>query len=108
MDITIGHYRVTSDPLNFKVEERYEKKDGQGEVKAGEYSYRFVGYYSNFEHLINKILERDIKISDAENLSEILEIFRRYKKEVIDMVAHIDSTIIKQYQQDGEIKNGEK
>ncbi|MBO1513243.1 hypothetical protein [Metabacillus bambusae] len=72
MNIKIGDsYLITSDSMNVTLNQRYEKKkDGAG---TGEFDYKPIGYFSSLVHACNSLLDREIRISDAENLSELVK-----------------------------------
>lgn len=85
MNIKIGNsYLVTSDSMNVVLNQIYEKKK-EGEP-SGEFDYKPIGYYSSLSQACNALLERKIRISDAENLSELV-------KEIHDTKVLITSSI---------------
>ncbi|MBM7577685.1 hypothetical protein [Jeotgalibacillus terrae] len=86
MKLKIGEYLITTDPLNFKLEQQVQKTDESGEPLQGQYITRFVGYYPNYERACTALLDHQIKVSDAENLAEMLEILLNAKREIIAAV----------------------
>jgi hypothetical protein len=81
MKISIGdQYQITSDPLNVILKQKYEKqKNGE---PSGEYDYKTIGYFPNLERAIDRLLDYNLLISDAENLSELVEILFNTKKDI--------------------------
>ena len=84
MNIKIGDdYLITSDSLNVVVNQRYEKKqDGAG---TGEFNYKQLGFFGTLTQACNFILEREIKVSDAENLAELVETIFNIKNQIKSM-----------------------
>ncbi|MBM7580026.1 hypothetical protein [Jeotgalibacillus terrae] len=89
MNIKIGDYQVTSDPLNFKLVKQVPKTDDEGNVIEDEHINRFVGYYPNFERVCLALMDHELRVSDAENLAEIMEVLINVKREITSVVSEM-------------------
>jgi hypothetical protein len=89
VEILIGEqYKITSDVYNVIVNQRYEKqKNGE---PTGEHDFKPVAYCRNLESACLNILARNVRISDAENLAEIVGIIQGTKKEIFEAVKGLD------------------
>lgn len=58
--------------MNVVLNQRYEKKK-EG-IETGEFEHKPIGYYSSLEQACNALMDREIKLSDAENLSELVKV----------------------------------
>ncbi len=75
MNIRVGKYAITSDPLNYILNEvRVRTKDGKGGRKGDEYLVP-IGYYSftRIDQLLKSMAKREIRGSQAENIDVLLE-----------------------------------
>jgi hypothetical protein len=91
MKIEIGNYVITSDPMNVILNEKYEKKDKEGEP-TGEHGLRSVGFHRNLENACEALMNREIKISDAENLAELVEFIHRTKRVIVNEIQKLQKT----------------
>ena len=78
------NFRLGFDAYNVIVEERFEKKDGKGPNAkgTGEFDYKAIGYCKNFESACQFILQREIRASEAADITEMLGAIERIGKEV--------------------------
>jgi hypothetical protein len=83
MKIKIGNFVITSDPMNVILNEKYEKKDKEGEP-TGEFGTRTIGFYRSLESACDALIEKEIKISDAENLAELVAYIQQVKTSIIN------------------------
>lgn len=81
MKIFIGdQYLVTTDDMNTILKSKYEKlKNGE---PSGEFDYKTLGYYKNLETACEALLDRELRINDAENLGELVKIIYDTKKAI--------------------------
>lgn len=93
MNIQItDNYRITSDKLNIILQEKYEKRDGKGKnaTPTGEFNYQNVGYFGNLDHLVKRLVEKEIYNSDAESLHSVVdqidELTKQMQKHLTDKV----------------------
>ncbi|AJD92044.1 hypothetical protein JMA_27270 [Jeotgalibacillus malaysiensis] len=86
MNITIGEYQITTDPLNYKLEQKVQKKDEDGQPLQDQYITRRIGYYPSFERVCTALLDHQLIVSDAENIAEIHEVVLKTKREIIAAV----------------------
>ncbi|AGT13568.1 hypothetical protein TROLL_43 [Bacillus phage Troll] len=72
MNITVGEqYKLTSDPMNVIINEKYEKKNKQQEVVG--HDYKAIGYYPNVTKALVALLHKDLRESEATSVEELLE-----------------------------------
>jgi hypothetical protein len=89
MDIQIGKdYRLKSDPYNFILEERYDKKDKDDNI-IGE-GHRIIGYYATLEGLCKAVLKRSLHKSEATTVEELQQTLEGSLKAITEMVKGID------------------
>lgn len=69
MNIRIGKYAITSDPLQLILNEVCQR--GEKASKPGEEYLNPIGYYTEPEHLITAIFKREIRKSEAEDLKRL-------------------------------------
>lgn len=69
MNIRIGKYEITSDNLQFILNEVCER--GEKASKPGETYLSPIGYYTEPEHLITAIFRKEILKSEAESLKQL-------------------------------------
>lgn len=81
LNIKIGeNWKVTSDQHNVILNQRYEKqKDGQ---PSGEFDFKSVGFYNTFLQVCESLMDKELKVSDAENLGEIVRIIHLNKRDI--------------------------
>ena len=91
MKINIGgRYLITSDSMNVVLNQRYEKKkDG---IETCEHGYKQIGFYSTLEQACNALMDREIKLSDAENLSELVKVIYDTKALIKDYIKEREDT----------------
>lgn len=65
-------YNLTSDPLNWILQKRFEKKKKEGEEDSPtEYGWRDIGYYPNDKMALKDMIDREIRgtgIADFETV----------------------------------------
>jgi hypothetical protein len=98
MNILVGEdYLITSDNYNVIINQRYEKKeDGEG---TGEFSYRSIAFTGQFESAVNYLLDREIRVADAENLSELHRIVMETKEDISKAIDQKNNQTIKELQE---------
>jgi hypothetical protein len=88
-------FKITSDPLNIIVKRRYlvdptkapnwekvrEKLEAEGKAGIRE-DWREVAYCTGIDHAIKWIMNQQIRESDADNLTELLDEIRRFEREI--------------------------
>ncbi len=89
MKLKFGEYQVTTDPLNYKLEQRVPRTDEHGQPLQDQYILRFVGYYPTFERLCDALLDHDLRVSDTENLAEMMEVILKVKREITSVTSEI-------------------
>ena len=72
-------FRITSDPMQFILQERRERQDGN---KKGEEYWNTIGYYSSLETALNDYKTYRIKVSDADGYKQIIELLEKLEKEI--------------------------
>ncbi|QDH49728.1 hypothetical protein BEYONPHE_41 [Bacillus phage Beyonphe] len=88
MEMYIGEkYKLTSDPMNVIINEKYEKKNKEGKVLG--HGYKVVGYYSTVTKALIALLHKDLRESEAKSVEELLE--------------SIDTAVIKILNREGEL-----
>lgn len=88
MEIYVGEkYKLTSDPMNVIINEKYEKKNKKNEVVG--YDYKVVGYYANVTKALIALLHKDLRESES--------------KSVEDLLAAIDTAVEKIMNREGEL-----
>lgn len=94
MNIQIGeNWLVTSDPMNVTLNQRYEKQ--KGGKPCGEYDWKPVAHCKDLAHACDKLLEKELNIADAENLSEIVCIIQRAKTDILSAMAEEKESQVK-------------
>ncbi|WP_046179316.1 hypothetical protein [Domibacillus tundrae] len=82
MNITVGKYLLTLDSVNVNVNEVYKTKiDGAG---TGEFAQKSLSYHKNFESVCKALLEREMKVSNAKNLAELVKIVIGAKRSIVE------------------------
>lgn len=69
MNIDLGKYVITSDNLQYILNERQER--GDRSKKQGEEYLKPIGYYTELAHLIPALIELRLRKSEAESLKEL-------------------------------------
>lgn len=89
MKIKIGDlYLITSNSKNVVVNQKYIKKSE--EADANSFGYKAVGYFKSLEHACNYMLEQEIKISEAENLSELVKVIHDTKALIVKAIKDME------------------
>ncbi|QVW28836.1 hypothetical protein [Bacillus phage SWEP1] len=71
MEIHVGEkYKLTSDPMNVIINEKYEKKNKKNEVVG--YDYKVVGYYSTVTKALIALLHKDLRESESKSVEDLL------------------------------------
>lgn len=81
------NYRLTSDPNNVILEQRYT-------TKKDLFAWKTVGYYSDIGRALTAYIEKNMieKITGLENLSDWIEAYRKLQENFlteIDFKSHI-------------------
>lgn len=72
MEIHVGEkYKLTSDPMNVIINEKYVRKNRDGEVVGEE--YKVVGYYANVTKALIALLHKDLRESEVKSVEDMLE-----------------------------------
>ena len=85
MEIMIGeNYKITSDAYNVILNQRYDKKDKEGNV-IGE-DFKQIGFFRNLEKACLFLVDRYLKQSEAETVDELCEEIGILKQDIIQAV----------------------
>jgi len=71
MNVKIGNgWSIESDPLNYILKQRYESKQKRtlGKIIVSE-----KGFYNRIEHILNAVLDKELKKSEAESLESLID-----------------------------------
>lgn len=86
-----GKYIIkSSDELNVQVLEKFEKKIKNEEGKyvgSGEFDYKVISYHPNLEKAYNWIIDKEINISNIEELSDVIKTIKELKVFVRESLA---------------------
>ena len=86
-----GKYIIKSlDELNVQVLEKFEKKIKNEEGKyigSGKFDYKVISYHPNLEKAYNWIIDKEINISNIEELSDVIETIKKLKVFVRESLA---------------------
>lgn len=76
-------YRITSDGVrNITLQKMtYIKNIETGELEPTG-KYKDIGYYGKLEHCLDGILDREIVVSNATTLNELIEVIKTVRKEI--------------------------
>ncbi|MGG1547123.1 hypothetical protein ABE347_06490 [Bacillus paralicheniformis] len=85
MNLHIGKYKITSDPMNIILSVSYEKKDKRGNL-TGETDFRPIGYFKDLESACNRILNTEILEGHAETIKELKGLIEQTKKMIVSAV----------------------
>jgi len=72
-------YTLTSDSLNYIIEETKVRQDGD---RKGETYKTVYGYYSTLESALKGFKELKIRTSDAKSIKELLEVSKETDKKI--------------------------
>ena len=64
-------YKLRSDAYNYILE---RKSDTNHKLSTGKETWSVIGYYSTLERLTKGLLEHEIKLSEAEHLSALVQL----------------------------------
>ena len=86
MDILIGeNYKITSDTMNVILNRKYEKKQtGEPLAESEKFDYKPIGYYANMENACQALLTREINVSDADNLAELMDVITKCRDQITE------------------------
>ncbi|HDR8003367.1 TPA: hypothetical protein QCY42_004326 [Bacillus cereus] len=88
MNIPIGDdYLLTSDPFNVILNQRYQKKTEEGEEPK--YDFRPIGYYPNVMRACVALLKKQLIVSDATSINELIEVVHTTEQRIIDATKNI-------------------
>lgn len=89
-------YRITSDTLNIILQKRYTvdptkspnwaRMQAEGADPTPRTEWRDEGYYETLEGAINGIIDRQLKESDAESLTELLIEIRQIRDKIREVL----------------------
>lgn len=82
LNVEIGNFVVTSKTDHqFEIHEKsvYEKGD-----KAGQEKLDFVGFYPRIDQVCSKLLDLNVKRSDAKTLQDILDVISRVGADIYE------------------------
>jgi hypothetical protein len=80
-------YRVTSDKYNYILQEKkLPDPNHHFTIKSNEIRWVDVGYYGNIRHLINALLENEIKQSDVTKLEDIILLLRDVRESIVNKI----------------------
>lgn len=83
MEIYVGEkYKLTSDPMNVIINEKYEKKNKEGKVLG--HDYKVVGYYSNITKALIALLHKDLRESEVTSVEELLEAIKNAVERILN------------------------
>lgn len=85
MEISLGDFRITSDPTCFTLSVLTQPKD-----KSKDSYHRTIGYYTRLKDLFEAIPDRGLMDSDAKTVKEIIAWIARYTA----IVANIDTNAL--------------
>lgn len=80
-------YRLATDQFNYILQKRSVVKD-ENSKNYGNEAWSSIGWYGRLEHMANKLIELEIKQSDADQLHELITV-------VLDVERKIVSTLEK-------------
>ncbi|MEI2465170.1 hypothetical protein [Niallia taxi] len=87
MEIEIGDkYKLTSDPMNVILEEKYEKKPKDGTL-AGEVDYKRVGFYKDIPSAALGLFRREVNLSEASTMNELVDLIKLTENNILDAVS---------------------
>lgn len=83
-------YRITSDTHNYILQEgKYPDPHHKMTKNTHEIRWNDVGYYGNINHLIESLLEREIKESDAYNWSDVIKKLEETKVSITEKLSEV-------------------
>ncbi|MEC1440535.1 hypothetical protein P9D57_17745 [Bacillus sonorensis] len=85
MNLRIGKYKITSDPMNVILSVSYEKKDKHGNL-TGDTDFRPIGYFKDLESACNRILNTEILGGHADTVEELKELIEQTKKAIVSAI----------------------
>lgn len=88
MNIKIGDYVLTSDTLNVILNVNYEKQK-EGQV-SGEIGTKPVSYHPTMEAACLALFNREIRVSDTENLGELVKLIYDTKRSIVEAVRAVE------------------
>lgn len=87
MEIQLNEkYRITSDPMNIILEERYEKRVGKGKDAplSGEFDYRALGYFRDLESAGKWLANRELYKYEGSDLEKAAKRVEKLRDEIIE------------------------
>ncbi len=81
-------YRIRVDGDNYRLEMKYFKQNNRGRNgdKNGNFSYKTIGYYNKLEHLVDSLLEMEVKGKLMDELTSLKYHLDVTKEELIQMI----------------------
>ena len=83
MEIQLNdNYRITSDKLNYILQKLIHPDPTHHKTKDISPRWVDVGYYGNLSHLINSLIELEIKESEVNNLIDLNNKIQKFLREI--------------------------
>jgi len=83
LEIEIGDkYKITSDPMNVILEEKYEKKVKDGAL-TGEVDYKRVGFYKDIPSAALGLFRREVNISEVKTMNELVDLVKETEANIL-------------------------
>ena len=80
--------RLSFDPRNIILQEKFEKKTGRGAgaIGTGEYDYKDVSYYGTLKALGNALIHKEVikSLSEVKGLEDVIEYVEKAKEELVN------------------------
>ncbi|MEM5009413.1 hypothetical protein WKH57_01700 [Niallia taxi] len=84
MEIEIGDkYKLTSDPMNVILEEKYEKKVKDGAL-SGEVDYKRIGFYKDIPSAALGLFRREVNLSNARTMNELVDLIKDTEANILN------------------------
>lgn len=85
MEINLNDkYVITSDTYCYVLNKKMVNK------KTNEEYLSAVGYYGNLEHLVDSLINREIRESEINSIQGVLEIIENAKSDIVSRLKEID------------------
>jgi len=78
-------YKLVTDSLNYILQKRNVVKNKDSENYGNE-TWSSIGWYGKLEHLVNKLIELEIKQSDVDQLHELITVVLDVEKRIVDIL----------------------
>lgn len=82
MNLQVGeNYRIETDKYNYILKKRHvsdpNHRFSNGQAKE---TWNDIGYYAKLEHLVNVLIEQEVKDSDTVNLLDVVRVINEIAK----------------------------